>query len=61
MSEDSFTNRTKVIGEILNTKFEEIENLALGNSESGIPVCFTMVFHLTSIYKRNLRSPVEQA
>ena len=40
MSEDSFKNRTKVIGEILSTKFEEIENRALGNSESGIPVCF---------------------
>ena len=40
MSEDSFTNRTKVIGEILSTKFEEIENCALGNIESGIPVCF---------------------
>ena len=40
MSEDSFTNRTKVIGDILSSKFEEIENRALGNSESGIPVCF---------------------
>ena len=41
MSEDSVTNRTKVIGEILSTKFEEIENRALGNTcESGIPVSF---------------------
>ena len=41
MSEESINDRTKVIGEILSTKFEEIENHALGNScDSGIPVSF---------------------
>lgn len=40
MEEESITERTKVIGEILSNKFEEIENRALGNAESGIPVCF---------------------
>ena len=41
MSKESIADRTKVIGEILSTKFEEIANRALGNSsESGIPVCF---------------------
>ena len=40
MSKENFTNQTQVIGEILGTKFEEIENRALGNSESRIPVCF---------------------
>ena len=41
MSEESINGRTKVIGEILNTKFEEIRNLALGNTcDSGIPVSF---------------------
>ena len=38
--EESIPDRTKVIGEILSTKYEEIENRALGNSESGIQVCF---------------------
>ena len=38
--EESIPDRTKVIGEILSTKYEEIENHALGNSESGIQVCF---------------------
>ena len=41
MSEESISERTKVIGEILSTKFEEIENRALGNTcDSGIPVSF---------------------
>ena len=40
MSAERMTDRTKIIGEILSTKFEEIENSALGNSESRIPVCF---------------------
>ena len=40
MDEESINDRTKVIGEILSTKFEEIESRALGNSESGIPVSF---------------------
>ena len=41
MSEEGINERTKVIGEILSTKFEEIGNRALGNSsESGIPVSF---------------------
>ncbi len=40
MIEESIPDRTKVIGEILSTKFEEIESRALGNSESGIQVCF---------------------
>ena len=41
MSEASIHDRTKVIGEILITKFEEIENRALGNTcDSGISVSF---------------------
>ncbi len=41
MSEESINDRTKLIGEILSTKFEEIENRALGNTyDSGIPVSF---------------------
>ena len=41
MSEEKINDRTKVIGEILSTKFEEIENRALGNTcDSGIPVSF---------------------
>ena len=41
MNEESINDRTKVIGEILSTKFEEIENRALGNTcDSGIPVSF---------------------
>ena len=41
MSEGSVNERTKAIGEILSTKFEEIENRALGNTcDSGIPVSF---------------------
>ena len=40
MMEESIPDRTKVIGEILSTKYEEIKNRALGNSESGIQVCF---------------------
>ena len=41
MDEESINDRTKVIGEILSTKFEEIENRALGNTcDSGIPVSF---------------------
>ena len=40
MSEESINDRTKVIGEILSTKFEEIESRALGNCASGIPVSF---------------------
>ena len=41
MSEERINERTKVIGEILSTKFEEIENLALGNTcNSGVPVSF---------------------
>ena len=41
MNEESTNERTKVIGEILSNKFEEIENRALGNTcDSGIPVSF---------------------
>ena len=40
MMEENNPDRTKVIGEILSTKFEEIESRALGKSESGIPVSF---------------------
>ena len=41
MSEESINDRTKVIGDILSTKFEELKNLALGNTcDSGIPVFF---------------------
>ena len=41
MSEESMNERTQVIGEILSTKFEQIENHALGNTfDSGIPVSF---------------------
>ena len=40
MEKESIPERTKVIGEILSTKFEEIESRALGNSESGVPVSF---------------------
>ena len=40
MMEKDITDRTKVIGDILSTKFEEIESRALGNRESGIPVSF---------------------
>ncbi len=41
MSEESINDRTKVVGDILSTKFEEIRNLALGNTyDSGIPVSF---------------------
>ena len=36
MSEESINERTKVIGEILSTKFEEIDSRALCISESGI-------------------------
>ena len=41
MSEERINDRTKVIGEILSTKFEEIKNRALGNTcDSEIPVSF---------------------
>ena len=41
MSEESINDRTKVIGDILSTKFEEIKNIAIGNTcDSGIPVSF---------------------
>ena len=41
MSEESINGSTKVIGEILSTKFEKIKNVALGNTcDSGIPVSF---------------------
>ncbi len=37
MSEDSINGTTKVIGEILSTKFEEIKNIAIGNTcDSGL-------------------------
>ena len=41
MSEEIINHTTKVIGEILSTKFEEIKNIAIGNTcDSGIPVSF---------------------
>ncbi len=40
MSEESISERTKLIGQILRNKFEEIENLALNKKYSGVPVCF---------------------
>ena len=40
MREESINDRAKLIGEVLRTKFEDIENHALGNLESGVPVCF---------------------
>ena len=41
MTNESINNRTKVIGEILSNKFEEIANRALGNScDSGVQGCF---------------------
>ncbi len=40
MIKENILERTKVIGAILSTKFEEIESRALGKSESGIPVSF---------------------
>ena len=41
MSKESINDTTKVISEILSTKFEEIKNRAIGNtSDSGIPVSF---------------------
>ena len=40
MSEEITNDRTKLIREVLKTKFEDIENHALGNIESGVPVCF---------------------
>jgi len=37
MSEDSINGATKVIGEILSIKFEEIKNIAIGNTcDSGL-------------------------
>ena len=41
--EKDIPDRTKVIGDILSTKFKEIENRALGNSESGILVSFMIL------------------
>tara|TARA_B100001057_G_scaffold347254_1_gene348563 strand:+ start:1653 stop:1814 length:162 start_codon:yes stop_codon:yes gene_type:complete len=40
MSEESITERIKVSGEILNTKFEIIDNPTLDNSKTSVGDCF---------------------
>ena len=47
MSEESIPERTKLIGQILRNKFEEIENLALNTKYSGVPVCFNDYDNMT--------------
>tara|TARA_B100000886_G_scaffold156073_1_gene106263 strand:+ start:534 stop:695 length:162 start_codon:yes stop_codon:yes gene_type:complete len=40
MSEESITERKKLSGEILNTKFEIIDNPILDNSKRNVGDCF---------------------
>ena len=40
MSEESISERIKLSGEILNTKFEIIDNRTLENSKRSVGVCF---------------------
>ena len=40
MSEESIPERTKLIGQILRNKFEEIDNRTLENSKRSVGDCF---------------------
>ena len=40
MSEESITERIKLSGEILNTRFEIIDNHILDNCKTTLKVCF---------------------
>ena len=54
MSEESISERKKVSGGILNTKFEIIDNRTLDNSKTSAKDCFYNFFAVTQVISEEL-------